>query len=163
MQMLARCPLCYYCQQPAEWKEEERCTDLLWPMRSLLVLVLLQIAFLLLPAQMSSRGNNLGCWVVGLPCKDRRLVMLDWMMGFAMIVRCWDWRFENVECALALAWCCLFAVVLKRVVESRNAVGLVFDQEESALVVLRTMQTGLVQQCMPASSHLEMESALHRW
>jgi hypothetical protein len=89
--------------------------------------------------------------------------MFGWMMDFERIVRCWDWRFGNVEYALVLAWCCLSAVVLKRVVESRNAAGLGFDQEESALVGHLTMQTGQVQQCMLASSQLGMESALHRW
>jgi hypothetical protein len=165
MQMQTRCSLCYYCQAAAGWKEEveERCTDLLWSMRSLLVLVLLQIAFLLLPAQMLCRGNNLGCLEADLPCKDRRLVMFGWMMDIVTIVRCWGWHFGKVECALALAWWCLSALVLRREVETRNAVGPELDQAESALVAHLMIQIGLVQQCMPASSQLRKGTAQHRW
>jgi hypothetical protein len=73
--------------------------------------------------------------------------MFDWMMGFAMIERCWDWRSENVECELVPALCCLFAVVLKPE-EIRIVAGFEVGQEESALAAHPTMQTVLVQQCM---------------
>ena len=132
MQKQTRCSLYYYCQAgPAAGMEEveERCTDLLWSMMCLLVLlVLLPIASLLLPVRKSSWENNLGYLEVGRLCKDRRLVMFGWMMGFAMIGRCWDWHFENVEYVLVLASCCLSVVVLK-LEESRNAAGFEFVQE----------------------------------
>ena len=89
--------------------------------------------------------------------------MFGWMMGFVTTVRCWDSCFANVGFVLVLALWCSSAVVLKREVEIRNAVGPGFGQGESALVAHLMMQIALVQQCMFAISQSRMESVLHRW